>query len=246
MVPFDSGFVRRALIATAFALSLLPLAAQAIVGAPQPSSRAASVVMILHRAGLRASFCSGTVIGARTVLTAAHCVGSAEATRVHFRDLSGAPVLMPVVRVARHPGYRTDAIAARAKSVDLAIVETHDPLPSAFTPASIASASDTPGAAFTIAGFGVSQMGQAATSGVLREARVTLREPVSSLLLWLDGAGAGACTGDSGGPVFDAAGALVGVIAFAQGATGRGCGGLTQAVRVAPFRAWFEAVGNRQ
>ena len=90
-------------------------------------------------------------------------------------------------------------------------------------------------------GFGVARAGDASTSGVLRRARLALRAPISNVLLWLDSAeGAGACTGDSGAPVFSN-GALVAIVAFAQGQHGRGCGGLTQAVRVAPYRNWVDA-----
>ena len=56
---------------------------------------------------------------------------------------------------------------------------------------------------------------------------------------------AGACTGDSGGAVFDREGALVGIIAFAAGRGTRRCGALTQAVRVAPFRQWIEEAAGR-
>jgi hypothetical protein len=34
-------------------------------------------------------------------------------------------------------------------------------------------------------------------------------------------------------------GAVAGVVAYAQAAHGRGCGGLTQAVRVAPHMGWI-------
>ena len=126
------------------------------------------------------------------------------------------------------------------KSIDRALIETKEALPSAFAPVAIGEAAADIGAAFDVAGFGVTRPGAASTSGVLRRARLTLRAPLSHVLLWLDSAdGAGACTGDSGAPVF-ANGALVGIVAFAQGPNGRGCGGLTQAVRLAPYRDWIE------
>ena len=134
----------------------------------------------------------------------------------------------------------SDAVKARAKSIDLALIETKEPLPSSFAPVAIGEAANDIGAAFDVAGFGVAKPDGASTSGVLRRARLSLRAPLSHVLLWLAGDdGAGACTGDSGAPVF-ANGALVGIVAFAQGQKGRGCGGLTQAVRVAPYRAWIE------
>ncbi|HMN72457.1 MAG TPA: trypsin-like serine protease [Rhodoblastus sp.] len=225
-----------------FALSTLACGgADAMVGPTgDASAYAAHVVMALAQSGRGAGFCSGVALAPNVVLTAAHCVAAPAATRVHFRDGAGKPVLMEVSRVARHPGFRADAVAARAKSIDLALIETKAPLPSSFSPVAIGEAPNEVGAAFDVAGFGVAQPGVASTSGVLRRARLSLRAPLSYVLLWLDSAdGAGACTGDSGAPVFFN-GALVGVVAFAQGAHGRGCGGLTQAVRIAPYRAWIE------
>ena len=200
------------------------------------------VLMVLAQAPGRAGFCSGVLIAPKIVLTAAHCVAAPSATRVHFRDVDGAPVLMTVTRVARHPLYRADAIAARAKSIDLALVETSDRTPASFEPAALGAAPMETGAGLDVAGFGVTRENVAASSGALRSARLSLRAPLSSVLLWLDGAdGAGACTGDSGAPVFWN-GAVAGIVAYAQGPRGRGCGGLTQAVRIEPQRAWIERV----
>ena len=210
----------------------------AIVGGTHDATNP-SVVMVLGRSAGGAGFCSGVVVAQNAVLTAAHCARTAADTRVHFKDTNGAPVLLDVTRVERHPGYANDAVAKRARSVDLAIVFTRDALPSAFRPAPVASTSSTIGTPFMIAGYGIADERAADSGGRLRAANVALRAPASNLLLWLAGDG-GACTGDSGGPVLDSAGAVVGIIAYAEGSGGRGCGALTQAVRVAPFADWVE------
>lgn len=213
--------------------------AHAIVGASEPAAQAGGVMVLAAGAG-RGGFCSGVALGPRLVLTAAHCVAAPQALRIHYRDASGAPVLIEAARIARHPLYRANAVAARAPSVDLALVETREDLPDTLSPAMIADGPRAIGARIEIAGFGVAREGRPETSGRFRSATLNLRGPLSNLLLWLEG-DAGACAGDSGGPVF-ADGALVAITAFAEGAGGKACGKLTQAVRLAPHRAWIEGV----
>ena len=113
----------RTLLLSLVALGLVswPMPAGAVVGASTDGDvDAGSIVMVLQRRGSAAGFCSGIVIGPMAVLTAAHCVPQGADVRIHFRDAGRAPVLLPVTRVLRHPGYRADAIAKREKSIDLA------------------------------------------------------------------------------------------------------------------------------
>jgi secreted trypsin-like serine protease len=55
--------------------------------------------------------------------------------------------------------------------------------------------------------------------------------------------GLGACTGDSGGPVFEdrpGGAAIVGVISWSTGANGSaGCGGLTGVTPLTRYRDWI-------
>jgi secreted trypsin-like serine protease len=218
--------------------------AQALIGETQDGAAyARHVAMVLRRGAHSAGFCSAVVVARRTLLTSAHCVGEAANMRIYATAPDGA-ALLEVARATRHPGYRADAIAARRASVDLAVVETRDDLPSTLAPVEWApDASSAIDQAFIVAGFGVAQEALASSGGRLRAQRLLLRAPLSSLLLWLAAPTppGGACEGDSGAPVFDAQGRLVALVAFAEGARGAHCGALTQAVRVAPFRAFVEA-----
>ena len=225
--------------------------AQAVVGPSRPEVGAIrdSLVMVLQRRGAAAGFCTGVVVGPRAVVTAAHCVPAGADLRVHFKDGDGAPVLLPVARVTRHAGYRPDAIARRERSIDLAVLTLDAELPERFRPARLASVgSARVGEAFTVAGFGLSREGEASSSGTLREASLAARAPLSDVLLWAaDPAtrGAGACTGDSGGPVLDASGAVAALTLWSAGTGARQCGALTQALWVAPYRAWIAEAAAR-
>ncbi|RFB76313.1 S1 family peptidase [Methylovirgula sp. 4M-Z18] len=229
-------------------LALLASAARAVVGASNDGAGfGEKIVMVLKGDKSRAGFCSGVVVRQNVVLTAAHCVGDAAHTMIHFRAPDGAPVLSPVHRLAVHPAYRANAIRTRERSVDLALVELAEDLPSDFQPATLATASEAaPGQSFRVAGYGLTREGDAHSAGQLRIADLTLRAPVSDILLWLEDpshAGTGACTGDSGGPIFEADGRTVaGIIDWTGGMPPNKCGALTQGAKIGPQKGWIDSV----
>ena len=242
-----SSRLTRAMLASA-ALGIAAAPAGAIVGPSRDGGELAShVLMVLQRRGASAGFCTGIVIGPKSVLTAAHCVPPGADLRIHFRDGKGVPVRLAVVAVARHPGYRADAIARREKSIDLAVLTLAEPLPASFHSAEIGEpgpvASGTP---FRVAGFGLTREGEAASSGHLRESALAARMPLSAVLLWADDPqdhGAGACTGDSGGPVrLGSVDVIVAMTLWSAGVGARRCGMLTQALWLAPYRDWIRSV----
>ena len=62
----------------------------------------------------------------------------------------------------------------------------------------------------------------------------------SRILVWAQGApGAGACLGDSGGPIAGAAG-IFAVATWSRGASANSCGALSQGVLVGPQRDWID------
>lgn len=224
----------------------------AVVGPSRDATdpAASSLVMVLQRHGSTAGFCTGIVVAPRSVLTAAHCVPPGAEIRVHFKDDAGAPVLLPISGVIRHPGYRADAIARRERSVDLAVVTLPQPLPERFRAATFGTGTGTTvGTRFTVAGFGLAQEGEPRSSGRLREVELSARAPLSQVLLWAEDPsrrGAGACTGDSGGPVFDASGeTVVALTVWSAGDGKHQCGALTQALWLAPYRDWIAGTAGR-
>ena len=220
--------------------------AQAVVG---PSETGGPLephaVMLLKTSGGSAGFCSGVVVAPRAVLTAAHCVTSAGAMRLHYRGPDGAPVLLPVSRVAVHPENVPDAKRRHVRTIDMALVEAAAPLPARFAPATLDNGEPLQvGDALTLTGFGLSREREATSAGTFRAGPIAVRAPLSRILLWANDApakGVGACTGDSGGPIFlKKTGAVVAISAWADGEGKKFCGALTQGVLVAPQRGWIE------
>lgn len=241
------SLVENVLLAGCLAVTLTS-PAHAIVGASSEAQNLAPhVLMVLERHGTVAGFCTGIVVAPDVVLTAAHCAPAGADLRIHFKDPDGTPVLLPVAQAVHHPGYRADAIRTRRRSIDLALLRLPAPLPGRFRPVALGSmASTTAGAMFTVAGFGVAREDDGATSGVLRATALAARAPLSSLLLWAkDPAdkGAGACTGDSGGPVMTPASETVEALILWSAGTGKsGCGALTQALWLQPQRQWIDSL----
>ncbi len=225
---------------------LLTTSAQALVGESRDGAELSPhVVMVLSNADGRAGLCSGVVIAPKVVLSAAHCVKSPAQSMVHFRS-GERPVLLPVSAIAIHPEFKANAPKTRERSVDLALIQLRDPLPAPFEPAPLdTDGSVTLGTRYVIAGFGLTVEGGTA-SGQLRMGEISARAPLSKLLLWAEDPnkrGFGACTGDSGGPIF--AGPLRHIFAITTWTEGTGkshCGALTQATLVAPQRSWMEQV----
>lgn len=237
----------RILKCVGLAAALVSAPALAMVGETSPAPELSkNLVMVLTREGGGAGFCTASVLAANVILTAAHCVTSLPNMRVHFGDTSSPPRLIEIAAVAVHPQFHVNAIASRERSVDLALIKLKTPLPAEFQPLEIGSGEIGLNMPLELAGFGLTIEGNGRSAGKLLQGEVTLRAPLSNLLLWMEGKNVGtkntgACTGDSGGPVLQN-GALVGVITWTTGDAGHHCGKLTQAIRLAPQMGWIRNV----
>jgi hypothetical protein len=169
------------------------------------------------------SWCSGTLIGCETFLTAAHCVAD-DPDPAHYRVFLQHAGLFDVVSVTKHPNYISDGFP----EFDVAVIKLAAPVAS-IDPTEINSSLSPPaGTMGTIVGFGRSG-GYEEDYGIKRAGVVETTDCTgllaglgnSELVCWdflipLGSAGtdSNTCNGDSGGPLFADIGAgerIVGV-----------------------------------
>jgi secreted trypsin-like serine protease len=228
---------------------LLSAPAHAIVGGGAPSTDgvARSVVTIV---GSRGNFCTGAVIAPNLVLTAAHCVQPGADYKIVEYGPDRQPKLQDVKRVAIHPGFNMQAMLAHRATADVALLQLAAPAKGK-TP-SILGMPNIPivvGSRFTIAGIGVTVRGDGKSGGTIRVAGLVATGKPGTLQIRLvdpvaQGTrdGLGACTGDSGGPVFEdkeSGPVIVGVVSWSTGPNGSaGCGGMTGVTPLTLYREW--------
>ena len=229
---------------------LLASPSYAIVGGAAPSNDgyANAVVTII---GSRGNFCSGSLIAPTLVLTVAHCVQPGADYKIVEYDAKRTPQLKDVKRVAIHPGFQMQAMLAHRATADVALLQLEIPAKGKSPAQLIAPLQPiSPGAKFTIAGIGVTVRGDGKSGGIIRTANLVATGKPGTLQIRLvdpgtDGTreGFGACTGDSGGPVFEdqqSGPTIIGVISWSTGPNGSaGCGGLTGVTPLTLYRDWI-------
>ncbi len=241
--------------ALALALMLVSsCSAAAMVGGatPPPDAIARSVVLIV---GSRGNFCTGAALAPDLVLTAAHCVLPGADYKIVEYDSARQPQLRDVTSVTAHPNFDLKALLAHRATADVALLKLAAPLKSA-EPATLGpSLPVSPGNSFTVAGLGVAVRGDGKTGGTARAAELIATGRPGNLQIRLhdpaakgEKAGLGACTGDSGAPVFRAVGgrlAIVGLVSWSTGpGNSAGCGGLTGVTPLTLYREWITRSGK--
>jgi len=243
--------------AAAICLSAALLAAAAIapavamVGGAQPAAAAAgrSVVMILGSYG---TACSATAIARDLLLTAAHCVQPGADYKLADMSAGGKLALKDIARIVRDPQFDIKKLFGHLATADVALAKLLQPLPAKIPPVPLDDATRpfAAGDAFVVAGYGVTARGDGRTGGTVRAATLVATGQPNTLQLRLfdprtedRSAGLGACSGDSGAPVFRDTGgnlAIVGVVSWSTGPRlSAGCGGLTGVTPLVRYRPWI-------
>jgi Trypsin len=237
------------LAALAASASFYSVHAAAMVGATQPPGHDATRAAVLL-VGSKGTSCTGVAIARDLVLTAGHCVlPGADYKLVEF-DAAHTPTLKDTAAIARHPEFDVTAALRHRVTADVALIKFPAAVTSTPAPLAPAAGKIAPGDRFVVAGYGLAVRGDGKSGGKLRTAAlVATGQPGSLQLRLVDPAtkgerpGLGACTGDSGAPVFrDIGGTLMvaGVVAWSTGPKmSEGCGGLTGVTPLVRYRAWI-------
>ncbi len=239
-----------ALTLAAMSLAAMSAANAMVGGAPAAEGGIGRAVITI--VGSRGNFCSGALIAPDIVLSAAHCTTPDATYKIVAYDAKRQPTLLDVRRVALHPQFNAQGIAAHRASADVALLQLAAPMPGAIAPVPLGAPIQpiTTGASFTVAGIGVTRRGDGKSGGTVRSAAlVATGRPGTLQIRLVDPAtnntreGLGACTGDSGAPVFEAQNGrsvVVGVVSWSTGASNAaGCGGLTGVTPLTLYKDWI-------
>lgn len=172
-------------------------AASAIVGG-EATSEHPEVVALVSRGR---AFCTATLIHPSLALTAAHCLDDGEPDGLSLSAEAAPRPLVPIHRSWAHPRYDGTSSAH-----DVAVLQLATPL--TVPVAALGDGEVAAGAPLLAVGVGLWDDG---SSGVRRAGRVRL-DAITEEAWTLVPDAALPCAGDSGGPIFDASGAVVAVI----------------------------------
>ncbi|PIE19494.1 MAG: hypothetical protein CSA65_02355 [Proteobacteria bacterium] len=176
--------------------------------------------------------CTGTLVGQRTVLTAAHCIK--QIASVAFEVGGGS---YSVAQTIPHPSYTSNPTRNDIAVLLLSQSPSVSPTP-------VATRAPWVGLQLTLIGFGITGDGNN-DSGVKRMARNSVAEvqPVRINIRGTGGSMGNICNGDSGGPAFatlDGQELQVGVHSYGDAL----CGVSEWDARVDPFVPWIQQVSG--
>lgn len=237
--------LRRGLI-PALLVSFATPASALVGGAPAVPGVQPTVLIV----GSRGNSCTGVAIARDLVLTAAHCVPPGADYKLVEFDAQRQPHLRDAQRVMRHPQFSQKTFDSHRATADVALLKFASPVGGAPAPVHAQRLSVAPGDALRVLGYGLTQAGNGKSGGTLRGASLAVTGQPGNLQIRLmdpatrnQRAGLGACTGDSGAPVFSEIGGrqkVVGVVSWSTGPGNEaGCGGLTGVTPLSLYYPWI-------
>ncbi|MBI5532803.1 MAG: trypsin-like serine protease [Deltaproteobacteria bacterium] len=146
------------------------------------------------------AFCTGTLIGPHTVLTAGHCVDQMDPSQMSFGfgpDASQIMDAIQVVSAVQHPNFDMQQLTN-----DVAVITLAQDAQVAPIPLNQSMDDSWVGRTVTLVGYGVSDGPSQTGAGIKREVDVTIDQVDGTSLHYTTQQGKTACNGDSGGPAF--------------------------------------------
>ena len=243
-----------------FAAALQATPASAVVGGVKSRSADGVRASTLRIETSRGELCSGAVISTELILTAAHCLMTGGSVRVISLDKRFRNRTHAVAAVLPHPTFVPGTTPRTQPGADLALIRVASPLPADLEPLTLGGGL-WQGETVTMAGFGLASEKNKRTARVLREATLVKAgnyTTANTVKVAVDTEnrgevpGAGACRGDSGGPVLrgpPGSRDLVGIVSWSSGPLSSRvrliCGGFTAITPISEHRAWISEASAR-
>ncbi len=243
-----------AILSLSCALSTLAPPASAVVGGVNSRDANGTRASTVRVETSRGELCSGAVIAPEIILTAAHCLMDGGSISVVSLDPRFRARRQPVIAVLPHPSFVPGTTPRTQPGTDLALLRLAQPLPLDIQPLAVGSYLSQ-GETVTMAGYGLSAEDNKRTARRLRETQLvnagnyTTQNTVKVAVdveARGETPGAGACRGDSGGPVLRGSSRsrdLVGIVSWSSGPlktrARRICGGFTAITPVSDHRDWI-------
>lgn len=247
-------------LASALALCLASSPAWAVVGGTPSRDVAGVRASTLRVETSQGELCSGAVIAPELVLTAAHCLmggGSVSVTSLDPRFRARRHVVLAVLP---HPSFVPGTTPRTQPGADLALLRLSEPLPRDIEPLRLGGGL-WQGEDVTMAGFGLGVEDNKKTARRLREMMLVNAgnyTTANTVKVAVDrqgrgeAPGAGACRGDSGGPILRGGPSsrdLVGIVSWSSGplnaSVRRICGGFTAITPINEHRGWINQASAR-
>jgi MYXO-CTERM domain-containing protein len=186
------------------------------------------------------NWCSATLIGPTTVLTAGTCVTNLNnqvATQIYFHPGNQISKKIQVASAVLHPQYNANNLF---NGSNIAVVRLSEPVAGA-TPLTISTTAPKVGDSVQVLGFGLSSVNDPKSSGVLRTGSVTITQisPNTFKFKAQNNSAPALCYGDLGGPALTQSNGGETVVGIHLGTTGQNCTGDMVDLRLDALRSWI-------